>query len=580
MNVAWIAALVLFLASGVAAQSIPAPGLTIGSANTATADPPVTRPKTTPCTVPLFTAITFADFSPKPFSVTPPAQCPGPWAKVVLEADFSITAGLQFDRTANIWIGGTNVYFGTTSEPSGATGRSWHVERDLTDYSALFKSPQTGEVDLGNLVNSTFTSVLFGTADLQFFPLGDDDDRGPRTADVVLPLSAGPSGETVDLVTSTSALARTFVMPTNIERVFLDVLAQSQHNDEFWYTCVPNDVANELQSCGNTPFRETEVSIDGQPAGVAPVFPWIFTGGIDPLLWRPIPGVQTLNFVPYRVDLTPFAGALSNGQPHQISLSVFNANDHFSTTATLLLFLDHESTQVTGEVVSNSLAAPQPAIQENLSTDASGNITGTVGVTAARQFEIKGFVRTSHGRVETKVAQDIQFSNQQQFDITNTVFVQNITQSTEVSSQTTTRHRGEEETVLQTFSWPLTVDINFTVNPDNSSAFTTTISQAYKNRQATFRGNDDDRRPIAFSEVSNSVAPTDTQLLDATGALTGVKNRTSTQTYSSISSSSMDSRRNCFSRTITANNGLLASVVDGCKDHDGRDRDDKDSDRK
>jgi len=161
-----LAVISLFTIAGTA-QVIPPPGLVIGSANTATADPPVARPNTTPCEVTLFSNFTFADFSPKPFSFTPPSACPGPWARVVLEAEFSIQAGRQFDRTANIWIGGTNVYFGTTSEPSRTVARSWHIERDLTDYSALFKSAQTGRVDLGNLVNSTFTSSLFGTATLQ-----------------------------------------------------------------------------------------------------------------------------------------------------------------------------------------------------------------------------------------------------------------------------------------------------------------------------------------------------------------------------------------------------------------------------
>ena len=103
-------------ASAVSAQPIPPPGLVIGSANTATADPPGARPDATPCVVTLFNNFAFADFSPKPFSFTP--ACPGPWAKVVLNADFSIQAGRQFDRTAEIWIGGVNVYFGTTSEPS------------------------------------------------------------------------------------------------------------------------------------------------------------------------------------------------------------------------------------------------------------------------------------------------------------------------------------------------------------------------------------------------------------------------------------------------------------------------------
>src|SRR5262249_29364745 len=125
-------AMVILAAVAGSGQAIPPPGLQIGSPNTPTADPPVPRPRTPPRVVQLFNNIAFANFSPKLFSFTPPASCPGPWAKVVLEADFSIQAGRQFDRTANIWIGGTNVYFGTTSEPSRTVARSWHIERDLT----------------------------------------------------------------------------------------------------------------------------------------------------------------------------------------------------------------------------------------------------------------------------------------------------------------------------------------------------------------------------------------------------------------------------------------------------------------
>jgi hypothetical protein len=127
----FVAACLVLAATAISAQPIPPPGLVIGSGNTATADPPVARPDITPCVVTLFNNFAFADFSPKPFSFTP--ACPGPWAKVVLNADFSIQAGRQFDRTAEIWIGGVNVYFGTTSEPSRTVARSWHIERDLTD---------------------------------------------------------------------------------------------------------------------------------------------------------------------------------------------------------------------------------------------------------------------------------------------------------------------------------------------------------------------------------------------------------------------------------------------------------------
>jgi hypothetical protein len=206
---------------------------TVGSPNTATADPPIAVPATTPCVVPLFANLTFADFSPKLFAYAPAAACPGPWAKVVLAADFSVTAGRQFDRTASIWLGGTNLYFGTTAEPSRTVSPSWHIESDLTDYGVLFAAAQPGMVQLDNLVNDTFTGILSGSAELRLYPVAPHT-QAPPAADVVLPLSAGPTGGTVGLATTASTLARSFTLPTNIERAYLDVYAQSQSADEFW----------------------------------------------------------------------------------------------------------------------------------------------------------------------------------------------------------------------------------------------------------------------------------------------------------------------------------------------------------
>src|SRR5262249_55227942 len=155
----------------------------------------------------------------------------------------------------------------------------------------------------------------------------------------------------------------------NIEAAYLDVFSQSQIGDEFWWTCVPDDVADTLQSCGGGSFRESQITIDGQPAGIAPVFPWIFTGGIDPLLWRPLPPVQPLSFVPHRVNLTPLAALLSDGQPHRVGVSVFGAHNYFSVTASLLLNLDAGQTQVTGALTTNTLGAgPSPATTEDVKT--------------------------------------------------------------------------------------------------------------------------------------------------------------------------------------------------------------------
>ena len=82
------------------------------------------------------------------------------------------------------------------------------------------------------------------------------------------------------------------------------------------------------------------MSIDGQPAGLAPVVPRVYTGGIDPGLWRPTPGAETLAFVPSRVDLTPFAGALSDGASHTVAISVEGAQDHYAVVGNLLVYRD------------------------------------------------------------------------------------------------------------------------------------------------------------------------------------------------------------------------------------------------
>ena len=526
----------------------------VGSANTVTADPLVTRPATTPCIVTLFTNAQFFDFNNEDFSYAPPTDCPGPWAKVVLESDISVQAGVQFDRTANYWLGPYNIYFGTTAEPS-AIGPSWHVENDLTDYSSIFTTAQSGVASIGNTLCCGLTSIIFASAQLEFYPL-PANRPAPVTANVVLPLSAGSTGGTVTLNTSTDTLAGTFTMPTNITAAYLDIWSQGQSGDEFWYTCVPSDVATELESCSNTSFRETEVTIDGQPAGIAPVYPWIFTGGIDPFLWFPIPGVQTLNMAPYRVNLTPFAGLLSNGQPHTVSISVFNANGYFEDTASLLLYTDPNIAQVTGGIVSNTLTAPSPAVTENLKTTTGGNIFGNVGVTSDRNFVISGNAVTSVGNVLTTVSQNINFSNQQTFAITGTKYRQDITQKTLLESLATQSIEGKTTSVTrQTYNWPLVTDISVVVNSDGSEDQTTKVNQQYQLNVAATPAN---QAPFT-SSLFNAGAHVDTLEFDSSGNFVGNIGMTSGQRYSYTDSTGAN-----YKCAIAAANNVLTSFSGGC----------------
>jgi len=539
--------LALVLAAAFAPAAFASGPYVVGSSNTVTADPIITRPTTTPCIVQLMSNAEFDNFNPYSFTYTPPTDCPGPWAKVVFTADINVTAGVQFDRTANFWLGPTNIYFGTTAEPSSNLGPSWHVESDLTDYSPLFMTAQQGTADIGNLVNSTYTGIIFASSTLEFYPLAQGQ-TAPVTANEVLSLSAGPTGGTVTLSSTTSTLSGTFTLPTNIQNAYLDVYAQSQYADEFWYTCVPNDVSSELFSCGNTGFRETEITIDGSPAGVAPIFPWIFTGGIDPWLWFPIPGVQTMNFIPYRVDLTPFAATLSNGQPHTVSLSVFNSDNYFSATASLLVYLDSGSSSVTGALTKNTLTAtPNPTVTENLKV--GNTITGTVKVASNRHFTLSGYVNTSHGKVTTTISEGVNFSNNQSFNITNTEYVQNITQSGSVTNTTTVATAGQPTvTYTHNLQFPLTLDISQITQSNGDINQTTKAWQTYDVQNTTKQSG-----VLTYTSLlTNAAQRQDTLTFDSNFNLLGNSNQSSSQLYNNTDSTGV----NLYCVLTAANNAL------------------------
>ena len=77
--------------------------------------------------------------------------------------------------------------------------------------------------------------------------------------------------------------------------------------------------------------------------------------------------MQTLDFKPYRVDLTPFAGVLDDGNPHTVGVGVYNANSYFLATANLLVYTDHGKQKLTGGILTNTLsAAPTPSSEKTL----------------------------------------------------------------------------------------------------------------------------------------------------------------------------------------------------------------------
>ena len=446
-----------------------------GYQNPVTAVQPISRPNTPSCSVTLTDNFPFANANNSASgTVTPPAGCPGPWAMVVLDWNGNV-AGRQYDRIGGVWVGGAELLRSSTPEPDPA-GISWHVEKDVTEYSALLSQPQPFRVSMENYVFGPYTGILYITVTLTFYT-ASAQYPAPTTPDSVMPISRAAA-----FPWFTNAASGSVTLPRNVTGAYLEVYSTGHSCDEFWYANQPSDWANAHGYCGGTAFREFQVSIDGQLAGVAWPFPVIYTGGINPYLWRPIPGVNAYNIPPYAVNLTPFAALLDDGNAHTISISVANDFGYWLVDGDLLLTLDHGAATASGAVTQNTLAA-------NATQSVSENVTqngGTFDDQASRAQTISGYVDTSSGRVTTTIQQTMSFGNHQVVNLVNGL--ENVKGSETINTTTTTSGPAGTTVTTVSDSYPLSMQSGFQI-PDQTNGdqfiLPATIDQTFSRTTVT-----------------------------------------------------------------------------------------------
>ncbi|KAH6785290.1 hypothetical protein C2S51_037745 [Perilla frutescens var. frutescens] len=385
---------------------------------------PISLPNTKPCSYLLLRhdfAYTYGQ-PPVLADYKPPSDCPSQnFAKIVLEWT-ATCKGRQFDRIFGVWIGGVEVLRSCTAEPR-ATGIVWTVKKDITRYYSLLMSNQTLAVFLGNIVDSTYTGVYHVNITLHFYPAqesyrtdvfgyGEMGARFGSGADLILPISRNlplNDGLWFEVENSTDVESKEFKIPLNAYRAVLEVYVSFHENDEFWYGNPPNEyiAANNLTGLpGNGPFREVVVRLDGSVVGAVWPFTVIYTGGVNPLLWRPITGIGSFDLPTYDIEITPFLGKLLDGETHELAFTVTNALNVWYIDANLHLWLDSKSERTQGKLLEYR-ASP-------LSLSILTNFTGPDGVfvtNVSRSIISSGLVKSSHGVVTTTSLQELGYSN-------------------------------------------------------------------------------------------------------------------------------------------------------------------------
>ncbi len=387
------------------------------TANPITLDPPIAVPPTKPVVVTVASNAAFGN-GPPPYTSTETLP-QGNWAKVVLDVTGTET-GVQYDRLCEVFDGASEIFLGVTPEPTPA-GITWHVQKDITGYLPILTGTRTFSTYVDNYLSSADTGIPTITVKLLFYPAGGGfhaarpatpgspalagdaiNENGPASPaqspavpTQVVPILPSGATNTLNTVNTGQTLTATVTLPANVTTATLDLYAVGQINDEFWWAEVPA-------------FREIEVSIDGKPAGVVWPYPYVYTGGVNPLIWRPLTGVHTMDIPSYRVDLSPFAGEL--GGTNTISLTVTNNAGYWLAGGSLLITASGGPT--TGTVGTDTLSFPTTS--QVTTVDALGSSQNPVtSEAAAASYKISGQVTQGARTWTDTVGQSLQFGDDQ-----------------------------------------------------------------------------------------------------------------------------------------------------------------------
>lgn len=126
-----------------------------------------------------------------------------------------------------------------------------------------------------------------------------------------------------------------------------------------------------------------------------------------PARWRPVVAVQTLNLLPTRLDLTPWASLFHRSRTITATIGPRGFNSFWVLSATL--FLTTNDSVIGGSVQStlrNDTIGPVVVDTSDLVVNADGNVTGSFSVQSTTNYTVEGAIIYAGGGV-VKTSQQV-----------------------------------------------------------------------------------------------------------------------------------------------------------------------------
>ncbi|KAK7041711.1 hypothetical protein VNI00_009000 [Paramarasmius palmivorus] len=448
--------------------------------------PPVTPKDGTKCEVELLKH-SFGDGSygaPAVVPYSPPTgeSCGevGKWAAISLNLSV-YCIGTQYDRLSSVYLSHVEIWRHSSAEPT-KTGTIWNTIKDVTHFTPLFA--QEGELlmDFSNIISDEL--LLDGVFDVVItatFYAATETFPTPTTSDLIIPLS-NLSPNTTNFFTLDSDLGGTtnVTIPETSIEAFAEIFCSGNSAEEFWYLNTPDEFVDAFPEStgliGKGPFREVQLYIDGQLAGVVWPYAVIYTGGITPTNWRPLTSYGAYDAPSYWIDITPFLPILvSQENPHNVTLKVvgqgtsptINSNWFVSGS----IHIRNGTTKTTGAI--KTYNAPDTVVTTTGGAS-EGNVTVWTKVTAKRDFSVEAELQTGEGTKVVSFTQSLSYINEARY--ADEGWLQWGNQTT--IGTITGVHDGQK-VLNDAFTYPLQVFSNYSLYTQQFGGYGSEIHQSY-----------------------------------------------------------------------------------------------------